>query len=177
MYKLLVLALFFSVFIARASVVKEDSFYNKYYLSSFLLETYGEKISTIIQEKIIKRGDVFSGACDPYSIIKKGKRLYRKNYGCFKGFHEMNKSPLGKKSAIRTLLINEICSEILATKGSLEYSLRGIDKRFNFVNFSQYSEIFNLKVDKAIFNEFKKEKAPWAVVSKVFCRSEKWQKP
>ncbi len=177
MYRSIILVLLFSISAVKASVQKEDSFYNKHYLSSFLGQVYGEKVSAIIQEKIIKRGDVFAGACDPYSLIKKGTILYRKNYGCFRGFHEMNKSPVGKSSSVRSLLMNEICSEIVKVEGAVKYSLRGLSKEFNFENFSRYSEIFRLTVDKNIFNQIRNKKSPWVITSKIFCRSEKWQKP
>ena len=163
---------------AMASVEIQEKFLNKHYLRSFLQTIYGKEIEILLNEKITSRGDAFGGACDQYSIIVGGKKTFRENLDCQNGMHEIINSPFSMSSPIRSLLLNETCERIVSNKKALRYSLGGEIPPFNFKNFKKYAGIFRLRVNKIIFKKIKlNNKSPWAFTSKVFCRSERWQKP
>ncbi len=154
-----------------ASVESRIKYYNKYFVSDFLLNIYGPSIKSIIQENVLSRGDIFAGPCDPYSVIR-GKEVKQQEHDCSQGLHEILTSNLGAVNPMRSVVMYDTCDKIVKNKRALKYSLNGVK------SVKEYVEKFRgIKLSDSQLDTLKKNiNGDWAKLSRLLCRMDEWQR-
>lgn len=161
---------------------------DRFFLSDYLINVFGESISQNVYEIIVKNELTFGGPCDFYEAVKTGINEYADPYSiCFNGKMSEVVSVVPRSTIMRQAYIKKICAQIVSNEKAMRLFTDEIQSKKGLIDSQSVKKAFRImnpykrigegavkKIDVAL-SAFKSEQTKAVILAFSLCFNPLWQ--